>query len=164
MTKGGRTLFFAVAGLIVLFDQLTKYVVTATMPLHSSIPVVDGFFSLTYVRNPGAAFGFLATAPPFFRAAFFITVTVAAILLILYYIRRYKLEDRRLTLALSLILGGAVGNLVDRVRFGDVVDFLDVYIGSHHWPAFNVADSAISIGAVLLFLEMWRRTKEKTEG
>lgn len=159
-----RTLFLAVASLIVFLDQLTKHFVSANMPLHSSIPVIRGFFSITYVRNPGAAFGFLATAPPFFRTVFFISVTVAAVLLILYYIRKYQMKEWQLALALSLILGGAVGNLIDRVRFGDVIDFLDVYIGPHHWPAFNMADSAISVGAVFLFFEMLRRAREKTDG
>ncbi len=159
--KKRYTLFFVTAALVVLFDQLTKYFIAATMRLHSSIPVIDGFFDITYVRNPGAAFGFLATAPPVFRAVFFIAVTVAAILLILYYIRRYSSGDPRLTWCLALILGGAVGNLIDRVRFGDVIDFLDVYVGTHHWPAFNVADSAISVGAVLLLIELMRKSREK---
>jgi signal peptidase II len=153
-------LFFGVAAIIVLFDQITKYVVDTAMTLHSSIPVIEGFFNITYVRNPGAAFGFLATAPAAFRAVFFIAVTVAAILLILTYIRKYSAGEREMTLCLSLIMGGAVGNLIDRVRFGDVIDFLDVYIGSHHWPAFNVADSAISVGAVFLLIVMFRKTRE----
>lgn len=152
-------LFSAAAGLIVLIDQIAKYFVHAKMPLHSSIPVIDGFFSLTYIRNPGAAFGFLATAPPAFRAVFFIAVTVAAVLLIVYYVRRYGSEEPQFLIPLSLIMGGALGNLIDRVRFGDVIDFLDVYIGTHHWPAFNVADSAISVGAILLVYEMLRKMR-----
>lgn len=152
-------IFSAAAGLVVIFDQIAKYIVDSRMPLHSSIPVIDGFFSLTYIRNPGAAFGFLATAPPAFRAVFFIAVTVAAVLLIVYYVRRYGSEEPQFLFPLSLIMGGAVGNLIDRVRFGDVIDFLDVYIGAHHWPAFNVADSAISIGAILLLYEMLRKMR-----
>jgi len=154
------TLFAAAAGLVVLFDQIAKYCVHAKMPLHSSIPVIEGFFNVTYIRNPGAAFGFLASAPPGFRAVFFIAVTVAAILLIVYYVRRYGPEEPQFMLPLSLILGGAVGNLIDRVRFGDVIDFLDVYIGTHHWPAFNVADSAISLGALMLLFEMLRKMRK----
>ncbi|HRR40137.1 MAG TPA: signal peptidase II [Syntrophales bacterium] len=160
MTWRSRPLFFGVAALVVLLDQVTKYIVSTGMPLYSSIPVLDGLFSITYVRNPGAAFGFLATAPVYFRAVFFITVTVAAIILILYYLRRYGFGDWKLTLALSLIMGGAVGNLVDRIRSGEVVDFFDVYIGPYHWPAFNVADSAISVGAVLLLIGMVGKTRE----
>jgi len=163
LTWRSRPLFFGVAALVVLIDQVTKYIVSTGMPLYSSIPVLDGLFSITYVRNPGAAFGFLATAPVYFRAVFFITVTVAAILLLLYYMRRYGFDDWKLALALSLIMGGAVGNLIDRIRFGDVVDFLDVYIGHHHWPAFNVADSAISIGAVLLITGMVGRSRRGSD-
>jgi signal peptidase II len=130
------------------------------MRLHESIPVIQGLFSITHVRNPGAAFGFLADASPLFRAIFFVAVTVLAIFLVLHYIWKSRDEEPRLTFALSLILSGAVGNLIDRVRLGEVIDFLDVYIGSYHWPAFNVADSAISVGAVILFVELTRRGRE----
>lgn len=154
-------LFGVTAIVILILDQITKAYVDKTMLLHDSIPVIQGFFSITYVRNPGAAFGILAGAPPFFRYIFFVGVTVAAVLLILHYLRRSKAEERLMTLCLSLIIAGAVGNLIDRLRFGEVIDFLDVYLGSHHWPAFNVADSAISVGAVILFIELIRRGKER---
>jgi signal peptidase II len=91
-------------------------------------------------------------------------VTVAAILLIFYYLRVSRIQESSLILALAFILAGAVGNLIDRVRFGEVVDFLDVYIGSYHWPAFNVADSAISVGAVILITVLLGRRRERTEG
>jgi signal peptidase II len=159
-----RVFFVPVATLVVCIDQLTKYLVSSNMPLHSSISVVNGLFSLTYIRNPGAAFGFLASAPLYFRSVFFISVTVAAILLIVYYIRKYDQGEWQFTLSLSLIMAGAIGNLIDRVRFGEVIDFLDFYIGPHHWPAFNVADSAISVGAVLLLFEMVRRARETSDG
>ena len=149
------------ATLVLLFDQATKVYIDASMPLHDSIAVIPGFFSITHVRNPGAAFGFLAGASPLFRNIFFVSVTVAAILLILHYLRTSKAQDRLLAFSLSLILAGAVGNLIDRIRFGEVIDFLDVYVGSHHWPAFNVADSAISVGAVILFIELLRSDKER---
>lgn len=147
-------------GLILLLDQITKFYVDSSMRLHESIPVIQGLFSITHVRNPGAAFGFLADASPLFRAIFFVAVTVLAIFLVLHYIWKSRDEEPRLTFALSLILSGAVGNLIDRVRLGEVIDFLDVYIGSYHWPAFNVADSAISVGAVILFVELTRRGRE----
>lgn len=147
-------------GLIVILDQITKYYVDASMRLHESIPVIDGLFSITHVRNPGAAFGFLADASPVFRAIFFVAVTVLAIFLVLHYIWKSRAEEPRLTFALSLILSGAVGNLIDRVRLGEVIDFLDVYIGAYHWPAFNVADSAISVGAVILLIEIIRGGKD----
>ncbi len=88
-------------------------------------------------------------------------MTVTAIVLIFHYIRKSKAEELLLTFSLSLILSGALGNLMDRIRFGEVIDFLDVYIGSYHWPAFNIADSAISVGAVLLLVELVRRGKER---
>lgn len=131
------------------------------MRLHESIPVIQGLFSITYVRNPGAAFGFLADASPLFRSIFFVAVTVLAIILVMHYIRKSRAEEPFLTFALSLVLSGAVGNLIDRIRFGEVIDFLDVYIGSYHWPAFNVADSAISVGAVILFIGLTRRGRER---
>jgi signal peptidase II len=148
-------------GLILLLDQITKLYVDSSMRLHESIPVIQGLFSITYVRNPGAAFGFLADASPLFRSIFFVAVTVLAIILVVHYIWKSRAEEPFLTFALSLVLSGAVGNLIDRVRLGEVIDFLDVYIGSYHWPAFNVADSAISVGAVILFIELTRRGREK---
>lgn len=155
-----NVIFLLTATLIVIFDQLTKAWILSSMRLHESFAVINGFFSITSVRNPGAAFGFLAGAPPLFRAIFFIAVTVGAIVLIFYYLRVSKIDDYPLILSLSLIFSGAAGNLIDRVRFGEVVDFLDVYIGRYHWPAFNVADSAITIGAVVMIMVMFRRRKE----
>jgi signal peptidase II len=152
------------AGLILLLDQITKFYVDSSMRLHETIPVIQGLFSITYVRNPGAAFGFLADASPLFRSIFFVAVTVLAIILVVHYIWKSRAKEPRLMFALSLILSGAVGNLIDRVRLGEVIDFLDVYIGSSHWPAFNVADSAISIGAVILFIEIVRHGKDRDAG
>jgi signal peptidase II len=151
-------LFLAITVPVVLLDQLSKAWILATLKLHEGFSLIDGFFNIVHVRNPGAAFGFLAGAPPLFRHIFFIAVTVAAILLIFHYLRASRIQDT------SLVLAGAVGNLVDRVRFGEVVDFLDVYIGSYHWPAFNVADSAISVGAAILIVVLLRRRTERTEG
>ena len=160
-------LVLAVAGLVVLLDQLTKGWIIATMRLHDAYPVIDGFFNIIYVRNPGAAFGFLAGASPLFRSVFFLAVTLAAILLILYYLRQTGTEEVSLVLSLALILAGAVGNLIDRIRFGEVVDFLDVYIGAFpqwpHWPAFNVADAAITTGASVLVILLLGRKKESVE-
>ncbi len=137
--------------------------VMARFSLHESLPVIPGFFDLTYVRNPGAAFGFLAQASPAFRSFFFSAVAVVAVFLILYFIIRHKEGTLLQTAALSLISGGALGNLLDRVRFGEVVDFLDFYVGSYHWPAFNVADSAISAGACLLLYEIFRKKGKQPE-
>ena len=148
----GLFIFGAIA--VIVLDQITKAVITEKLFMYGSYKVIDGFFSLVYVMNPGAAFGFLAGAPEIFRYLFFISITVLAILLIIYYISKSKSQDVLIVISLTLIFGGAVGNLIDRIRFGSVVDFLDFYIGAWHWPAFNAADSAISIGAALMIWEM----------
>ena len=150
-------IFFVTLTAIVLLDQFLKAYIGATMNLHESIPIIEGYFNITYVKNPGAAFGFLANSAPEFRSLFLISVTVIAIVLILYFISKNTAKEVFLTFSLSLILGGAVGNLIDRIRFGEVTDYLDFYISSYHWPAFNVADSAISLGALVLVVEIFRR-------
>jgi signal peptidase II len=155
-------LFLVITGIVVLLDQLTKGWIIATMRLHDAYSVIDGFFNIIYVRNPGAAFGFLAGASPLFRSVFFLAVTLAAILLILHYLRQTRIEEIFLVSALALILAGAVGNLIDRIRFGEVIDFFDVYVGAHHWPAFNVADASITTGASLLMIFLLGKRKEKT--
>ena len=153
-------IFFLTVIIVTLLDQLTKAFIHAAMSLYSSWVVIDGFFSITYVRNPGAAFGFLAQASPSFRSIFFVLVTLLAIGMILYYLVKSRADQPRLVFALSLILSGALGNLIDRLRFGEVVDFIDVYWSSHHWPAFNVADAAISVGAMIMMLEMVKHRKD----
>ena len=127
------------------------------MTLYQSIPVVDGLFSITYLRNRGAAFSFFSDAS--WRLPFFILATVIAVIAIITAFFKLKDEQRFAALSLSLILSGAIGNLIDRVRMGEVVDFLDVYWRSHHWPAFNVADSAICVGVALLALDMFREER-----
>ncbi|HNU84766.1 MAG: signal peptidase II [Pseudomonadota bacterium] len=154
--KRHHLLFVMTVLVIVVLDQISKVYIDTHMTLHDSIPVVQGFFNITYVRNPGAAFGFLADSTPLVRAFFLIGVSIFASGLIVYYVMKMKTEDILLTYGMSLIMGGAVGNLIDRVRLGEVIDFLDVYISTYHWPAFNVADSAVSIGAVILFYKLIR--------
>jgi signal peptidase II len=156
-------LFFFPVVIILLLDQVTKSLVMLNMTLGESVTVIDGFFNITYIRNPGAAFGFLADSSPTFRSIFFLGVAVMAIIMILYLIKKISDEKRLLTVCLSLILGGAVGNLIDRVRFGEVTDFLDFYLFSYHWPAFNVADSAITVGAIILVLEMVKKKTKSDE-
>jgi len=155
IVKRNYLLFVITVLVIVVLDQVTKIYIDTHMTLHESIPVVQGFFNITYVRNPGAAFGFLADASPTVRALL-IGVSILASGLIVYYIAKMKTEDILLTYGMSLILGGAVGNLIDRIRLGEVIDFLDVYISTYHWPAFNVADSAVTVGAVILFYKLIR--------
>ena len=134
---------------IIVLDQLTKIIVDRTMPLHHSIPIVDGFFSLTYVRNTGAAFGIFAGSHEVFRLPFLIGVSILAIGFILVMLKRLRDDATGLVTALTFILGGAIGNLIDRVRHGEVIDFLDVYYSNYHWPAFNLADSFITVGVTI---------------
>jgi len=155
--------FLLIAAFVVTLDQVSKWWIASTLSLHSTICVIPGFFHITYVRNPGAAFGFLAQAPPGWRSFFFLTVAILAVILILYYLRRYPERPPVFTYALSLIFAGAVGNMIDRIRLGEVIDFLDFCLGSAHWPAFNVADSAITLGAGLLFYALIQDKKNGPE-
>ncbi|MBM3375606.1 MAG: lipoprotein signal peptidase [Betaproteobacteria bacterium] len=153
-------LWLSIAGLVLLADQATKWLVLQTMPLGEVIPIT-GFFNLVHVRNPGAAFSFLADAGGWQRWLFaFFAIGVSAVLIVM--IR--KAPDQRLfCLAAALIIGGAIGNLIDRLVFGEVIDFLDFFWNQWHWPAFNLADSAITIGAVVMILDelvRWRRQPE----
>ncbi len=147
-------LTLAVATAVLVVDLATKALVEARIPLHHVVPIVDGLFSLVHVRNTGAAFSLLAEAPGSVRIPLFTAIALGAAGAVLAFVR--KLDDRQwlLTSALALVLGGAVGNLVDRLRYGAVVDFLLVYWRDWHWPAFNVADSAISVGVVVLVWTM----------
>ena len=151
--------FLLTCGIIVPLDQLTKIYISSIMALHESYTVVPGVFNIAHVRNPGAAFGFLADASAPFRSIFFTAVGIAAIGVILYLLKKVKDEEFFLVVPLSLVLSGAIGNLIDRIRLGEVIDFLDFHIGPHHWPAFNIADSAISIGAVLLIYFVLNKKK-----
>lgn len=143
--------FVSVAALVVILDQATKYWVLAKMPLRHSITVIPGFFSLTHVHNPGGAFGFLAQNGGVWRHWLFLGAAVLALGLILYFHHQTPRSHPYLALGLSLIFGGAIGNLIDRLRFGEVVDFLDFYILNHHYPTFNIADSGVTVG-VIIFL------------
>lgn len=140
---------FGITGLIIFFDQITKAIILKTMELHQSIPVVPGFFSITHIHNPGGAFGFLANQNQGVRDLIFLVVSSFAIILIFYFYKNTPKTHSFLAIGLALIFGGAISNLIDRIRLGKVVDFLDFYIKDLHWPAFNVADSAISIGMVI---------------
>jgi signal peptidase II len=152
--KKNIIIFILGAAAVIVLDQITKAAIVKIFLIHESHTVIDGFFNIVYVMNPGAAFGFLATASKTFRYCFFTGITAMVIVLIIYYIVKSKPQNMLMVISLTLIFGGAVGNLIDRIGFGAVVDFLDVYIGTAHWPAFNVADSAISVGAVLMIWGM----------
>lgn len=160
--KKNITIFIAGSAFIILLDQITKAVILSRFALHESYPVIRGFFNLVYVMNPGAAFGFLAGASDTFRSFFFIGITALVMAMIVYYVLKSTADMRGYVVSLTLIFAGAVGNLIDRIRFGAVVDFLDFYIHTWHWPAFNVADSSITIGAVLMIWGMVIDRKKKT--
>ena len=141
-----------IAVAVVIVDQLSKLWIMATFSLHEQQDIIPGFFNLVYVTNTGAAFGFLAGSKTMLRQAFFVAVAVVALIIIVFAYGQLKRQGKIFVYALGFIAGGAVGNLIDRLRFGSVVDFLDFYLGSHHWPAFNAADSAITIGVGLFLL------------
>ena len=145
--------FVGLASGVLALDQVAKVWVSAVMRLHETRPVITGFLSLTLVHNTGAAFGILAGERSPLRTWFFLLVSFLAIGVVLWLLRQLRPEQKTEAAALSLILGGALGNVIDRVRFGKVIDFIDVYFRTYHWPAFNVADAAISVGVLVLF---WR--------
>ena len=125
--------------------------------LHETREIIPGFFALTHIRNTGGAFGLLAGEATLFRTLFFLLVSCLALGVIFYLYTRIAYGKPWVEAAFAMISGGALGNLIDRLRFGEVVDFLDFYIGTAHWPAFNIADSAISVGAAILCLNVLLR-------
>jgi len=149
-------LIVAIVLVILLFDQATKILVAQTIALRERIPIVTSFFDLTHVRNPGAAFSLLAQAPEWFRQPFFFLVTGVAIVALSLFLYRSKNEGLLLTIAVSSVLAGAIGNLIDRILYGEVIDFLLFYWRGYHWPAFNVADSCITLGVIGLLWTSFR--------
>ena len=164
MTNQVRLAAFGVSGVIIALDQWTKVIVRERFHLHESIPVIPGFFNLVHAENPGAAFSMLATASEAPRSFVLIGIALAvSLFLVAALFGRFGLvESAASRWAVVLILGGAAGNLIDRIRFGTVTDFLEFYAGPYYWPAFNVADSSIFCGAVLLFLDNWMTSRKRT--
>jgi signal peptidase II len=140
-----------ISGTVILLDQMVKAIVAETIPLYRFITVIPGFFNLVHTQNPGGAFGILAHQSQGIRTVVFIIFSFFAVGIILLFYKKASVSYPILSWGFALIFGGALGNLIDRIRVGTVTDFLDFYIGDFHWPAFNVADSAISIG-VAIFL------------
>ncbi len=159
-----RAAYLTVSLAVLLIDQWTKGIVTRAFDVHQTRALIPGLFDITYVRNSGAAFGLFASVDSSVKALLLNSVAVLVFLVVSAYALRSSHRSIRLQLGFALILGGAVGNLLDRVRFGYVVDFLDLSISGHHWPAFNVADSAICIGVGLLFLDMLQNEGEANAG
>lgn len=152
------SLFGIVVAVGVVLDQVSKLAIDRSMQLHQSFPVIDGIMNVTYVRNRGAAFSFLSEAS--WRLPFFVVVTLIACAVIVVALRRMTAEQTLGQLAVSMVFAGALGNLIDRIRVGEVVDFIDVYWRQYHWPAFNVADMFICVGVALVLLDMIRTPQE----
>jgi signal peptidase II len=154
------------SSVLVALDQLTKLYIHTHFQLGESVHILPPIFSLTYVRNFGAAFGFLAESHPTFREIFFLLIPPIAMIIIVNILRGIHENEKWQIFALSSIFGGAIGNYVDRLRFGFVIDFLDFHIKEYAWPAFNVADSAIVVGVSILLLYMFlekRNEKHKLQ-
>ena len=154
MTEAPRRLEIWVPIVIVALDQLTKAIVRATLPLHASVTVIPGVMDFTHVRNTGAAFGLLNAADFRFKTVLIGVIAVTALVGVGIYAASLARHEIMARVGLALIIGGAAGNLIDRVVIGSVVDFVDVYWQTYHFWAFNVADSAITVGAAVMILDM----------
>ena len=155
-----RALAYGLAGLVFLLDRLTKYLIQQQVPAGDSYTVIPGFFSIVHNENPGAAFSLFSAAQSEWRSFFLVGLTAGAAILIAVLLwhpgGRVGESRSSMRLGLALILGGALGNVFDRIASGTVTDFLDFYLGGLHWPAFNLADSAITVGAALVILDLIR--------
>jgi signal peptidase II len=143
-------IFFLIAAALLIGDQVTKQLIVRNMAYGDYIVVINGFLNIVYVTNQGGAWGVGSGSNP----GVFMAVTIAALILIIFYVLKLKDDEKLILVALSTVCGGALGNLIDRVRQGAVVDFIDVHLGKHHWPSFNVADICITVGAVLLIIHL----------
>jgi len=152
----GRLPYVLLVAATLAFDRWTKALIQKRFDLNASMSVIDGFFNITYVRNTGVAFGIFSSISSPAKSVLLSVFTACAAVVVITFSVRTPAHNRLLQIALSLVLGGALGNLYDRLAYGYVVDFLELYAGSYHWPSFNVADSAISIGVALLAIEIIR--------
>ncbi len=149
----------AIAVVAFASDQASKYIITRYLDLHASIDVIPSFFQLSLVHNHGAAFGILSGVGEPIRSIALISLSAAAFAILVYLYFQRPAGDRLVACSIALIAGGAIGNLTDRIRLGYVVDFLDVYVHTYHWPTFNLADSCITVGMLLIMASMWREGK-----
>jgi signal peptidase II len=154
---GGTAPFFIIVGLLAALDQLTKYLLVREIPLNTGMPIIPGFLNLVHVHNTGGAFSIFAGSGYPWRPYVFMGLTIIVVAAIAYAYSKIGKQDTWTRIAYICIAGGAIGNLIDRIRLREVIDFVDVYVGSWHWPAFNVADSAISTGAVMLLVSLIRK-------
>lgn len=150
-------LLLIVAPLLLILDQLSKLYIDGNFLLGESVTVFENFFHITYIRNKGAAFGILSGSP--WRVPFFVTIGIIACGAILWYLYTTRKDQQLLQISLVMVFAGALGNIIDRVRLSEVIDFIDVHWYEHHWPAFNVADSAITVGVALMILDLWREER-----
>jgi len=146
---------------MLLLDQWTKYLIVQKLPLYQRVEVIDGFFSIVHVRNTGGAFGIFGGERGGIGSILFVVVSLIAMGAILFLFVKTRENEKTLALSFSLILSGALGNLIDRLHYGEVIDFLDFHLSAYHWPAFNVADSAICIGIGLMALQVLIRNHKK---
>lgn len=152
--RAGIPLLLMIAGIVVVLDQVTKLIIFNGLALYDEIPIIEGFFSIVHYHNPGGAFGIFAKAENGIRHILFLVVSFFALGLVFYFYRSTPRTYRFLSISFALIFGGAIGNMIDRFRLGEVIDFLDFYIREWHWPAFNVADSAITIGICIFVFHL----------
>lgn len=147
-------LLTAIAGAVIVFDQASKYAVQNMLAIHDYIEIIPGFFNVTYVQNPGAAFGIFGRTTGVLRLALLIGISLLALIMLLFMYEKTTGKFSITHLAISLVAGGAVGNLIDRIRLKWVMDFLDFYWNGHHWPSFNIADIAITLGTIILMFSI----------
>jgi len=162
-SAAARIRFGLIAGGVLALDQLTKQLIMADLALFDHVVVIPGLLDLVHARNTGAAFGLLAGEHHWARQLFFVAIKVIALILMGLYLEPLRKQGKWFVPALGLVAGGTAGNLTDRLRFGEVVDFIDLYAGRYHWPAFNVADAAICVGAGLFLLAYFRHSRSATD-
>ncbi len=147
-----RIFYFLFIFLILFIDQVSKFIISQKIPIYSRLNIIPGFFDLIHIHNRGAIFGFLSRSGSQLVYYFLMVASFVAFSLVLYYFFKTSPQEKFLEISLSLILAGALGNLIDRIFRGYVIDFVDLYVKKWHWPAFNIADASVSIGAVFLIL------------
>lgn len=153
-------LIFLWIPIIVVIDQIVKFYIQKNMAINETIPIIKDIFHITYIRNKGVAFGMFSSLPETFRIPFLILIGIVFIIFVVFYFKNILKQEKLVKLSFSLIIGGAIGNFIDRIRFGEVIDFIEIGINQKYkWPVFNVADSAITIGVCLLFLFILRKKR-----
>ena len=155
-------MLIGISMLVVALDQFTKFLVLQSLKLNESTPLFPDYLYLTYIQNPGTAFGFMSGMESFVRIPFFVAITIAAGFIVYAYQRLMPPERRLARVALGLVWGGALGNFVDRILYGRVIDFIDMRYHEYQWYIFNLADSCISIGLLFLFFEFMWGNRRKT--